>query len=52
MSYTEEELEQAKEFLRLRLANERSMSSDVERLLVMYAGYLLTALFGKATRTI
>ncbi len=49
MSYTEEELEQAKEFLRLRLANERSMSSDVERLLVMYAGYLLTALFGKAT---
>lgn len=47
--YTDEELEEAKAFLRSRLDNERSMTADVERLLVMYAGYLLTALFGNST---
>ena len=49
MTYTAEELEAAKAFLRDRLRNERSMSADVERLLEMYAGYLLTALFGNAS---
>lgn len=44
-SYTPEELEAAKEFLRKRLESERSMSADVERLLYVYAGYLLSALF-------
>lgn len=43
--YTEEELQEAKAYLRDRLRNERSMTADVERLLVMYAAYLLTALF-------
>lgn len=44
-SYTPEELEAAKEFLRKRLESERSMSADVERLLYVYAGYILSALF-------
>lgn len=48
-NYTEEQLEEAKEYLRLRLRNQRSMSADVLRLLEMYAGYLLTALFGNAS---
>lgn len=49
MTYTEEELEEAKEFLRDRLRNERSMSADVERLLELYAVYLLSALFRHAS---
>lgn len=48
MNYTEQELEDAKAFLRDRLRNEQSMSADVLRLLELYAGYLLTALFGNA----
>lgn len=48
-SYTPEELEAAKEFLRKRLDSERSMSADVERLLYTYAGYLLSALFDGAS---
>lgn len=48
-NYTEEELAAAKEYLRLRLRNEKSMSADVIRLLEMYAAYLLTALFGNAS---
>lgn len=44
-SYTPEELEAAKDFLRKRLESEQSMSADVERLLYTYAGYLLSALF-------
>ena len=49
MNYTEQELEDAKAYLRLRLRNEQSMSADVLRLLELYAGYLLTALFGNAS---
>lgn len=49
MNYTEQELEEAKAYLRDRLRNESSMSSDIHRLLEMYAAYLLTALFGNAT---
>lgn len=45
MKYTEEELEQAKAFLRDRIRNEQSMSADVLRLMELYAAYLLTALF-------
>lgn len=48
-SYTPEELEAAKDFLRKRLESERSMSADVERLLFTYAGYLLSALFSNAS---
>lgn len=48
MEYTEQDLEEAKVYLRLRLRNEQSMSADVLRLLELYAGYLLTALFGNA----
>ena len=48
MNYTEQELEEAKAFLRDRLRNEQSMSADVLRLLELYAGFLLTALFGNA----
>lgn len=39
--YTQEELEEAKEFLRRRLDSERSMRRDVERLLEVYAAILL-----------
>lgn len=49
MAYTVEEFESAKEFLRERLRNERSMSADVLRLLEVYAAYLLTSLFNGAT---
>lgn len=49
VEYTQEELEEAKAYLRDRLRNESSMSSDIHRLLEMYAAYLLTALFGNAT---
>lgn len=48
MTYTEEELEAAKEYLKDRLRNERSMTADVLRLLELYAAYLLTALFNGA----
>ena len=44
MDYTEQELEEAKAFVRDRLRNERSMEADVLRLMEMYAAYLLTAL--------
>lgn len=47
--YTQEELEEAKEYLRQRLDNERSMSKDVLRLLELYAGYLLSALYANAS---
>ena len=46
IDYTEDQLEEAKAYLRERLRNEQSMSADVLRLLELYAGYLLTALFG------
>ena len=49
MDYTEQELEEAKAYLRDRLRNEQSMTADVQRLLEMYAAYLLTALFGHAS---
>ena len=49
VEYTQEELEEAKAYLRDRLRNEQSMSADIHRLLEMYAAYLLTALFGNAT---
>lgn len=49
MNYTQEELEEAKGYLKDRLRNEQSMSADIRRLLEMYAAYLLTALFGNAT---
>lgn len=49
MTYTEEELEAAKEYLKDRLRNERSMTADVLRLLELYAAYLLTALFNGAS---
>ena len=42
--YSEEELEEAKAYLRDRLRNERSMAADVESLLTLWAGYLLSAL--------
>lgn len=45
VTYTTEELEAAKSFLRDRLRNERSMSADVERTLTSYATLLLAALF-------
>lgn len=48
-SYTPEELEAAKEFVKKRLESEQSMSADVERLLYTYAGYLLSALFKGAS---
>lgn len=47
--YTEQELEEAKAYLRDRMRNQKSMSDDVLRLLELYAGYLLTALFGNAS---
>lgn len=49
VTYTEEELEEAKAFLRDRLRNEQSMTADVLRLLELYAAYLLTALYGHAS---
>lgn len=45
MDYTEEQLEEAKAYLRDRLRNQKSMSRRIEELLVMYAEYLLNALF-------
>ena len=48
-SYTQQELQEAKAFLRDRLRNEQSMSADVERLLIAYAAYLLSALFRNAS---
>lgn len=45
MTYTEQELEEAKAYLRDRLRNEQSMSADVQRLLEEYAAYLLQAMF-------
>ena len=48
-SYTQQELEQAKAFLRDRLRNEQSMSADIERLLIAYAGYFLSALYRNAS---
>ena len=39
--YSEQELEEAKAYLRDRLRNERSMAADVESLLTLWAGYLL-----------
>lgn len=48
-TYTEQELEAAKAYLKDRLRNERSMSSDVLRLLEVYAGYLLSALHDNAS---
>lgn len=44
--YTDEELDAAKSFLRDRLRNEKSMSDDVERLLILWAAYILDALLG------
>lgn len=49
ITYTEQELEQAKAFLRDRMRNEQSMSADIERLLIAYAGYLLSALYRNAS---
>jgi len=49
ITYTEQELEQAKVFLRDRMRNEQSMSADIERLLIAYAGYLLSALYRNAS---
>lgn len=49
MNYTDQELEEAKAFLRDRLRNEKSMTYDVEKLLAIYAAYLLTALFNDAS---
>lgn len=46
--YTEEELEQAKEFLRRRIESELSMKRDVEDLLGKYAESLLDLLFRNA----
>lgn len=47
-SYTEEELEQAKEFLRRRIESELSMQRDVEDVLTEYAEKLLDLLFSDA----
>lgn len=47
--YTEEELEQAKEYLRERLRNERSMDADIAQLLRVYAALLLNSLFRNAS---
>lgn len=49
MNYTEEELEEAKAYLKDRLRNQRSMEKDIENLLAIYASYLLSALFSKAS---
>jgi hypothetical protein len=49
MNYTEEELEEAKAYLKDRLRNQRSMEKDIENLLAIYAAYLLSALFSKAS---
>lgn len=49
MRYTEQELEEAKAYLRDRLRNEQSMSAAVHRLLETYAAYLLNALFNDAS---
>lgn len=48
MRYTEEELEQAREFLRRRMENEVSMQHDVENLLALYASLLLDLLYSGA----
>lgn len=45
MKYTDEELEQAKEYLRRRIENEQSMVRDVESVLTEYAERLLVLLF-------
>ena len=42
--YTEEQLEEAKAYLRDRLRNQQSMSRRIEELLVLYAEYMLNAL--------
>ena len=49
MNYTEEELEDAKAYMKDRLRNEQSMAADVLRLLEMYAAYLLTEMFNGNT---
>ena len=43
--YTEEMLEEAKAYLRDRLRNQQSMSRRIEELLMLYAEYMLNALF-------
>ena len=49
ITYTNQELQEAKAFLRDRMRNEQSMSADIERLLIAYAGYLLSALYRNAS---
>lgn len=51
ITYSSEEFEAAKEYLRRRTINEYSMESDIERLLDEYAGYLLHALFSGASES-
>lgn len=46
IEYTEEQIEEAKAYLRDRLRNQRSMSRRLEELLVLYAEYILNALAG------
>ena len=48
INYTEQELEDAKEFLRRRIENELSMKRDVDDLLNEYAEKLLILLFRDA----
>lgn len=48
-NYTQEELEEAKAYLRDRIRNEQSMRSDLEELLSYYATTLLSALFSNAS---
>lgn len=48
--YTDEELEQAKDFLRRRIESELSMHRDVEDVLTEYAEKLLDLLFRDATQ--
>ena len=43
--YTEEQLEEAKSYLRSRLRNQQSMSRRIEQLILLYAEYMLNALF-------
>ena len=43
--YTEEQLEGAKSYLRSRLRNQQSMSRRIEELILLYAEYMLNALF-------
>lgn len=49
MNYTQEELEEAKAYLRDRLRNQRSMTDDIVAVLELYAAHLLRALFRKAS---